>query len=272
MSEKQSQTSRINGAKSSGPVTPEGRAASSQNALRHGLRSQQIVLPTESQDEFQQLHDHCIAQFQPQGGYEQELVQTIAVARWRFRRLMLVDSKLMAVQLALSDDDIEREFDNITAEGRTAYVFRKLANQGLTLPLVLRYEGAINRTHDRALKHLQALQAARRQQVPNEPAAPPHPEPPPPLQQKQPFEPEPGPSAGGQAMNGPPLETKQGEGSNEKETPAPSSAPRSPLESAPGRHRRHCLLPGFRLRARNRPALPQVPRLHHRCGWRLPPA
>ncbi len=49
--------SRTNGAKSSGPATPEGKARSSQNAVKHGLHSKQILLPTESAEEFQALRD-----------------------------------------------------------------------------------------------------------------------------------------------------------------------------------------------------------------------
>jgi hypothetical protein len=42
------EASRRNGARSRGPRTPEGKARSSQNALKHGIRAQKfLVLPDE---------------------------------------------------------------------------------------------------------------------------------------------------------------------------------------------------------------------------------
>ena len=46
-SEKQAEANRRNALNSTGPKTPEGKAAVSHNALRHGLLSRDILLPGE---------------------------------------------------------------------------------------------------------------------------------------------------------------------------------------------------------------------------------
>src|SRR6266849_4366931 len=99
-SELKSQTARANGAKSRGPVTPEGRAASSRNSLSHGFAAKSVVLPTESQEDFQSLLDSYVDQFDPQGGVEMDLVQTMAAARWRLRRICSIETALLDKEMA----------------------------------------------------------------------------------------------------------------------------------------------------------------------------
>jgi hypothetical protein len=164
-----SQTARANGAKSHGPVTPEGRAASSRNSLRHGFTAKSVVLPTESQEDFLALLDSYTDQFNPQGGVEMDLVQAMAAARWRLQRICNIEAALLSTELVRRAEDIDEEFENMKNVDRLAWVFEKLADHGQALSLIVRYEGALNRSYDRAFKQLHMLQSARRRAQPNEP-------------------------------------------------------------------------------------------------------
>jgi hypothetical protein len=164
-----SQTARANGAKSHGPVTPEGRATSSRNSLRHGFTAKSVVLPTESQEDFLALLDSYTHHFDPQGGVEMDLVQAMAAARWRLRRICNIEAALLSTELVRRAEDIDEEFSNMQNVDRLAWVFQKLANHGQALSLIVRYEGALNRSYDRAFKQLHMLQSARRRAQPNEP-------------------------------------------------------------------------------------------------------
>jgi len=158
-SQLRSETARINGAKSHGPVTAEGRAASSRNAVRHGLTASTCVLPTESVDEFNQLMDSYIDQFQPDNGVELDMVQTLVSTRWRLNRIRTLETSLL---------DLEMTRDQTSASG----AFQKLANENKCLPLLLRYEGSLGRAFARALNQLRQLQTARIKEQRKEPSRP----------------------------------------------------------------------------------------------------
>jgi hypothetical protein len=178
-SKRKSESARINGAKSKGPKTAEGKAASSQNALSHGLTANFTVAGEELQDDFELLLDSYADRYQPADAIEMELVQTLAITRWRLRRIGNLETNLIDNELALSGTDIDKEFSTISADGRLAYVFGKLAEQGKALSLLIRYEGALNRVYDRTLKQLAELQNGPRRNEPTEPLTPDSPTPPP---------------------------------------------------------------------------------------------
>jgi hypothetical protein len=62
------EASRRNGAKSRGPKTTEGKARSSQNALKHGFRAQKhVVLDDEDAAEFAALEAALVEELAPDG-------------------------------------------------------------------------------------------------------------------------------------------------------------------------------------------------------------
>src|SRR5947209_2250334 len=72
---------------STGPVSPEGKAIVSQNALKFGLTSQQVVLPHEDAADFEALHVGLLNRHRPANDAEHLCVDNGAVAEWRVRRI-----------------------------------------------------------------------------------------------------------------------------------------------------------------------------------------
>ncbi|HXP84059.1 MAG TPA: hypothetical protein VN841_05030 [Bryobacteraceae bacterium] len=157
-SEKQQEASRINGAKSKGPATPEGRARSSQNALRHGLSSAIVVLPHEDRSQFEQLRDSYMDSFQPADQPQHDLVETMAAARWRLNRLQEIEANLFEKEMVLRASEMAKELKEMTEGEKLAWVFDRMANHSKSLAMQIRYEGSLNRTYERAFKQLQQLQ------------------------------------------------------------------------------------------------------------------
>ena len=171
-SQSKSDAARANGAKSRGPITPEGKAKSSQNAIKHGLTATFTVLPCESKEDFEAVVEAHRAHHQPATQLEEELVRSLAIARWRLARIAAIETNLFDNELSRAEVEIDEEFSEITGMGKLAHVFGKLADKSQSLSLLIRYENSLTRTCDRAFKHLLAVQKLRNEPKP-EPMEPP---------------------------------------------------------------------------------------------------
>jgi hypothetical protein len=169
MSKLKIETSRANGAKSHGPVTPEGKARSAANSRRHGLAAASILIEGESQEDFDLLLADFLHQFQPQTAVETDLVEVMAIARWRLRRLLAMEAHMLDLEMLRRRKQMNSEFDGMEPTHRLAFVFQELSENGQSLTLLLRYEGSLNRTYDKALKQLLLLQSTRHSAPPQEP-------------------------------------------------------------------------------------------------------
>jgi len=98
-SDKQTQANRRNALKSTGPKTPEGKAAVRQNATRHGLLSQEVLLPGEDAAALEELGESLRTELQPVGELEGMLVDRIIAAYWRLMRLGRVEASIFAWEL-----------------------------------------------------------------------------------------------------------------------------------------------------------------------------
>jgi hypothetical protein len=98
-SEKRIAASRANSKKSRGPITAEGQRISSRNAARHGLLSQSIVLEGEDKERFKSLLARFVSEHLPQTDSELELVETMAVAKWRQKRIWAVETARISEEI-----------------------------------------------------------------------------------------------------------------------------------------------------------------------------
>jgi len=105
MSPKQIEANRRNAQKSTGPKTPDGRAVSKMNALKHGILSKEAVVHgrfiRESDREFAALHRRFWEHLNPVGAVEEMLVDEIVTTHWRLRRALKAESG----EIALSVDN-----------------------------------------------------------------------------------------------------------------------------------------------------------------------
>jgi hypothetical protein len=178
-SREQVDANQRNGALSQGPKTPEGKAASAQNARKHGLLSQGVLLPDEDKAEFDRFAQSLHGEMDPQGELEHALVVRIVGLLWRLRRAGKLETGVLFWQRLLAEVDLEvvhfvddavdvdlrrKAREQAVKTDTTALAFLGEAYIGgeNSLAKLSRYESAIQRNLVRTLHELQRLQAARK--------------------------------------------------------------------------------------------------------------
>ncbi len=95
----QTRANRANAKKSTGPNTPEGKARSSKNALKHGLLARDAVLPGEDPADFDRqltaLEDWAL----PRNPLEHEICRQIVDAQWRMQRLSRIETAIITADI-----------------------------------------------------------------------------------------------------------------------------------------------------------------------------
>ena len=101
-SEKQVSANRRNAAKSTGPITQNGKLQSRRNAMRHGLTAATVVPAIEDAEEFERFEAAIRADYQPISTIEHELVARLTSLLWRLRRSTLIETNLFQLQARLA--------------------------------------------------------------------------------------------------------------------------------------------------------------------------
>jgi hypothetical protein len=155
----QAEIARSNGAKSNGPATEAGKAISSRNSLKHGLTSSRVVLPHESQEDFDYLEADIAKHFNPAGELERELVHEMAAARWRLRRIEEMEAALFQKFFRDQQEALGAEADPIAIR-QAAYV--ELA-ESKSFRILSRHQSQLRRSYEKAWQELKALKQQRRE-------------------------------------------------------------------------------------------------------------
>lgn len=120
---------QANAQRSTGPTTAEGKQRASKNALRHGLTSREVVIPSGQEAEFAQFQQALQVEIRPEGMLEQVLFRQLVHAAWNLERIR---------QLQAATGFADPQF-----------------------ALLLRYEAHTERSFHRMLKQLREIQTLR---------------------------------------------------------------------------------------------------------------
>jgi len=88
---------RRNAQKSTGPSSHQGKAAASQNSVKHGLLARQTVITSESQADFCLYRDRILSELAPESPMESILSERIVILSWRLQRVGRIQNQAIDV-------------------------------------------------------------------------------------------------------------------------------------------------------------------------------
>ena len=164
---------RRNARKSTGPRTPDGKAAVRLNALWHGTFANDILLPGEDPAAFSEIRDQFRDLYQPASQAEEFLVSRIVLAAWRLQRLAGMESRVLRTHAGLRASDanflhvvetaiLRKEpqpppLEDPEDSDPIALAYIRDSNGANALTKLARYQNSIERSFYRALHELQLL-------------------------------------------------------------------------------------------------------------------
>jgi hypothetical protein len=163
-SEARVRANRENARKSTGPKSPEGKARSSRNALKHGLLSEHILHFGEDPEELDAFREEMMEDLAPEGAVERFVADHVVESAWRLRRAGRMEKRYVFMtyyhkyrsKIQLDEADAEARLD--FSDDISAMI---LANEDF-YPKLVRYEGHFQRGFYKALQSLLGLKALRK--------------------------------------------------------------------------------------------------------------
>jgi hypothetical protein len=144
--------------KSTGPRTPEGKAISAMNAMRHGLTGRVVVLPSEDMNIYRAFCKELMEELAPETPLERQYAQTFCDTQWRLNRARSYEDSMLALGHFEHADSLGEQDPQTLAALTAAKVFRDNSKAFVNLSL---YEQRLARQQKEALLQLEALQSKR---------------------------------------------------------------------------------------------------------------
>ena len=157
-SRRRQEASRRNGALSRGPVTPEGKARSSRNAVTHGCCATLLTFTPEDASKYEASRATYVAHFQPRDQVERDLVEQIVHSNWQMQQCWIKETTLEKVQAIDDAESVDAKWNDVEPHFRQALGFDSAVRKSNAIPNLQRYQRGLALQADRAVKLLQQLQ------------------------------------------------------------------------------------------------------------------
>ena len=155
------EASRANGAKSHGPVTPEGKARSSQNARKHGVLAAIVTLTEDDQRLWQCIFDQYAARFEPRDQVEYDLVEEIVNCKFQMRQAWIQQTSALGMQMSLDEEIVKTEWLAPSEHDRRVVSLTNSLKDSNTITLLQRYARTLSTQAERSIKLLLELKKLR---------------------------------------------------------------------------------------------------------------
>ena len=158
-SRKQIEANRLNAQKSTGPRSPEGKAAVRFNALKSGINAKSQVIPGEDPAALELLAAEYHDRYQPATPEVRALVDALVTAEWLQRRYRALEADLFRFNI-----------DRLFRESEGLQVAQAYERDSDTFNLLQRRIDAAERSYHRTLVALQKIESRAPQ--PSQPGEP----------------------------------------------------------------------------------------------------
>jgi len=150
---------RLNAEKSKGATSPQGKARSSMNALRHGLTARVVVLPDEDMDAYQAFSKEIVDSLDAQTPVERQFAQTVADNQWRINRIRSIEDGMLGMGRFEKAGNFDCPTSEIHSATTAARAFRDDSKSFVNLSI---YEQRLHRSMKESIRQLRELQTERR--------------------------------------------------------------------------------------------------------------